>query len=532
MNDKRIKWITIGTVVFYLCLLIGWHFYDPVSDFTEAQPGADNRPAGHVRKADDVLIGEFFMKDSSTVQPVQGDEWPGFRGPRRDNQVVTTRKMTLEEGDFKELWSVTTGEGHAAPVISEGRVYVLDYDEGLSSDALRCFDLMTGRQLWRRWYRVPMKRNHGFSRTIPAVSHASVVTIGPEGHVMCCDKTTGAMLWSIDMKKRFSTEIPFWYTGQCPLIDNDVLVLAPAGKDTLMLGINVKTGKTLWATPNTVNFKMSHSSVIPMILGGMPTYVYIGVGGVCGVSAEGGQSSDVTKGNHCGQLLWSVSKWQPSVVAPSPLQIGPNQVFLVAGYGAGGALLQVDRQGTSWNAVIKESYKANEGMSSEQQTPINYKGTLVTILPKDGGGMRERLAMYKPDNLHTPIWTSAADERFGLGPYIVIDDRLFALKEDGELYVYRLNAGSMTLLRKQRVFDEGIDAWGPMAYADGLLLVRDSKTIKCLRILNPSPPPSVPVAAVYGRPRPSSPPSVPVAAVFGRPSITPNPSPITPHPSL
>ena len=96
--------------------------------------------------------------------------------------------------------------------------------------------------------------------------------------------------------------------------------------------------------------------------------------------------------------------------------------------------------------------------------------------------MRERLAMYSPDNLHSPIWTSAANERFGLGPYLIIDDKLFAFKEDGELYVYSVGAKSMTLLRKQRVMEEGIDAWGPIAYADGYVIVRDSKTIKCLKV--------------------------------------------------
>ena len=40
----------------------------------------------------------------------------------------------------------------------------------------------------------------------------------------------------------------------------------------------------------------------------------------------------------------------------------------------------------------------------------------------------------------------------------------------------------MKLLKKQRVMEEGVDAWGPMAYADGMLIVRDSKTIKCLKI--------------------------------------------------
>ena len=198
MNDKKITWITIGIVAFYLCLLIAWQLYDPGSSFTEAQPGADHRPAGHVRKADDVLIGEFFMQDEdatpsseprpqATKEEALRGEWPCFRGRLHDNQVSLAEKATWVEGDFEQLWSVTTGEGHAAPVISEGRAYVLDYDEQLSSDALRCFDLTTGRQLWKRWYRVPMKRNHGFSRTIPAVVGQSVITIGPDGDVMCCD---------------------------------------------------------------------------------------------------------------------------------------------------------------------------------------------------------------------------------------------------------------------------------------------------------------------------------------------------------
>lgn len=481
MNRNKLTYITVTLIVFYLLVLTAWHLYDPTTSFTQSLPGADHRPEGHARKADDVLIGEFFMKEEATApaNDLKG-EWPCFRGASHDNKAplnskpstLTSKPSTL---NIKYVWTVETGEGHASPAISEGKVYVLDYDEQTSSDVLRCIDLPTGKQLWRRWYRVPMKRNHGFSRTIPAIWHDCVVTIGPEGHVMCCNKHTGDLQWTIDMKKRFGTEIPFWYTGQCPLIHNGALVLAPAGKDTLMLGIDVRTGTTLWATPNTVGFKMSHSSVMPMTLSGTPTYVYIGVGGVCGVSAQP---------SHQGQLLWHATKWQPSVVAPSPLQLSPTQVFLVAGYGAGGALLRVTQSGTVWKAEIQEAYKAAEGMSSEQQTPISHEGKLITILPKDGGGMRERLAMYSPDNLHTPIWTSSADERFGLGPYMMVGDILFALKEDGELFAYRVGTSSMTLLKRQRVMEEGIDAWGPMAYADGYLIVRDSKHIKCLKVLN------------------------------------------------
>ena len=64
MNNQKLKYITIGVIVFYVCLLLAWHLYDPSGSFTESLPGADHRPAGHIRKADDVLIGEFFMEDA------------------------------------------------------------------------------------------------------------------------------------------------------------------------------------------------------------------------------------------------------------------------------------------------------------------------------------------------------------------------------------------------------------------------------------------------------------------------------------
>lgn len=476
MDSKRkLTWITAGVALIYTLVLVGWHVYTPAGNFALQVPGADNRPEGSARKADDVVIGEFFMKYDENATDASSNmegKWVAFRGANRDNIIKTSATINVTD-DYQEMWSFETGEGHAAPVIYNGKVYVMDYDETLMSDMVRCFSLQTGKELWRRWYRLRIKRNHGFSRTIPVVGDGYVITIGPEGHVMCCDPETGDMKWTLDLKKEFGTEVPFWYTGQCPLVDKGVLVLAPAGEETLLAGVDAKSGEVLWTTPNTVKFKMSHSSVMPMELGGKQTYVYVGIGGVCGVSAE-----DADKGT----LLWSTNKWQPSVVAPSPLRLSSNRIFMVAGYGTGGALLQVDRAGSKWTATVLEQYKSDKGLSAEQQTPILYNGTIISILPKDAGGNRERLVMYSPTDLHSPVWRSASDEKFGLGPYIVINQYLFAFNEGGELYVYEIGDKSMKLLKKQQIM-EGIDAWGPMAYADGMLVLRDAHQVKCIRII-------------------------------------------------
>lgn len=469
-RKKTVALITAGVAVLYAVLIVGWQLYPSAGRFTLQEPGADNRPEGTARSVDDVLIGEFFMKYSDAESGLTG-KWANFRGDGSDNILVTSDRIDTSPVDFPVLWSVDTGEGYAAPVIYNGRVYFLDYNESLNSDALRCFSLETGEELWRRWYRVPMKRNHGFSRTVPVIGDGYIITIGPQGHVMCCDPLTGDMKWSLDMQKEFGSEMPQWYTGQCPLVDDGVLVLAPAGEEVLLAGFDCITGEMRWSTPNRLNYKMSHSSVMPMTLGGKEMYVYIGVGGVCGVSAD-----DTDRGT----LLWETSRWQPSVVAPSPVRLSAERIFVCAGYGTGGALLQVNRQGGAWTASVVEQYKPVNGLSSEQQTPILFNNMLISVIPKDGGGNRGKLVCYSPSNLHSPVWASGADERFGYGPYLVINNHLLVFKEDGELYVYEVVQQGMKLIKQQRIM-EGVDAWGPLAYADGRLIVRDAHKVLCLK---------------------------------------------------
>jgi len=468
---KRISlFVTILVALIYAGAIVFWHLYTPDYKITIQNPGADKRPEGKARKADDVVIGEFFMRYAEATSALKG-QWSCFRGSDYRNTARTGDALNFSSY-FPVQWEVEAGEGYAAPAIYNGRVYLLDYDENLRSDVLRCFLLETGKELWRRWYRAPMKRNHGFSRTVPAVADKYVITIGPQAHVMCCDPITGDLKWTLDVRSRFETKEPQWYAGQCPRIEDGLLILAPAGKETLMVGINCETGEIVWQTPNAIGYKMSHSSIMPMSLGGKKTYVYAGDGGVCGVSAEAADK---------GKLLWHTEKWKPSVIAPSPLQLSSGEIALTAGYGAGGALLQVKQTDGKWTATIADQYKPSEGLSSEQQTPVLHGQMAITIPPKDGGAIRGKLVAYSPADLWTPIWESAADERFGSGPYMIIGDYLFALKDDGELYVYKLEQNKMTFVKKQRIMD-GVDAWGPMAYADGYLIIRDDHRVYCLKI--------------------------------------------------
>ena len=56
---------------------------------------------------------------------------------------------------------------------------------------MRCLSFDDGREIWRFAYPVKVKRNHGMSRTVPAVTDRYVVGLGPKCHVTCLDAVTG-----------------------------------------------------------------------------------------------------------------------------------------------------------------------------------------------------------------------------------------------------------------------------------------------------------------------------------------------------
>jgi outer membrane protein assembly factor BamB len=467
---EKIILIIVGLVG--LLVFLFWFFHNPVKGLTVSEPGLDNRPLADSSHIDSVIIGEKFKEYEPFSSTLTG-KWPRFRGSGYDN-IVRGEKGLIDKfpaGGPVILWKVELGEGHAAPAIYNGRVYLLDYDERKKNDALRCFSLETGKELWRRWYAVNHKRNHGMSRTIPAVTDKYVITMGPKCHVMCCNPETGDLLWGLDLVREFHAEVPLWYTGQCPLIDGEVAVLATGGK-ALLIGVDCKTGKLLWKTPNPDNLKMSHSSVMPMTIAGKKMYIYAAIGGVSGISAEGAD---------LGKLLWHSSTFNPSVWAPSPLPLPNDKIFLTAGYGAGGALLQISRSGENFSARVLQIYKPSEGLASEQQTPIFYQGFVFGILPKDAGPARNQFVCCSPSDVRKILWTSSKTDRYGLGPYIVADGKFYILSDDGTLTIAKAITSSFQFLDKFKMMD-GQDAWGPMAIADGKLLLRDSKQMLCIDI--------------------------------------------------
>jgi outer membrane protein assembly factor BamB len=444
---------------------------DPTPALAERRPGMDGGGAA-TASTENVIIGEIFQSfDGSPGGPA--GVWPGFRGVGRDNVVPVSAPFSARWGTSGPavLWSVALGEGHAGPAVADGRVFLLDYDEEERADVLRCFSLGDGRELWRRGYHVRIKRNHGFSRTVPAVAGGVVVTLGPRGHVMAVDAEAGDLLWALDLEQEYGTEIPLWYTGQCPLIDQDVVILAPAGA-ALLVGLDARTGDVLWSVPNPDRWGMSHTSVVPMTLDGRRMYVYSALGGMVAVEADGEDR---------GRVLWTTTLWTQSVLAPTPLVLPGGRLFVTAGYGAGSMLLQVAAAGDGYSVTEVARFSPAEALASEQQTPILFEGRVFGIQPKDAGALRNQLVCYRADDVTRPVWSSGPTHRFGLGPYLVVGDRLVILDDDGTLTLAEATSDGYRQLAQARVF-EAVDAWAPMALVGNRLLLRDLRSLLCLEI--------------------------------------------------
>jgi outer membrane protein assembly factor BamB len=393
--------------------------------------------------------------------------WPQFRGADRSNVVREPLRLarTWPEGGPKVLWKLPVGEGHAGAAIANGCVYLVDYDRQKQEDAIRCLSLDDAREIWRYTYSVKVLRNHGMSRTVPAVNDRFVVSLGPKCHVTCLEARTGKLVWKLDFVKDFGATVPNWYAGQCPLMDGNAVILAPGG-DPLMMAVDLATGQILWRTPNPGGWGMTHSSIMPMDYRGQRQYIYCSTGGVAGVSASDGR------------VLWLKPDWKIALaMVASPLVIDGERVFFSGGYNNGSVMVRLKSEGD--RIETEELFRLKSTVfGAEQQTPVLYDGHIYGISPPgelvclDGDGRR--------------LWSSEP-RRFGLGPFILADGLLFALNgENGTLRLAEASPSGYNELASAKLL-EGNDAWGPIAIASGRLILRDLTTMVCIELPKEAP---------------------------------------------
>jgi outer membrane protein assembly factor BamB len=409
---------------------------------------------------------------AATVTVSAGD-WPGFRGPNRDNiSTETGLYRTWPAGGPKVLWKTTVAEGYAGAAIKAGRLYVNDYDEAKKEHAVRCLSMADGKELWRWSYVVDVRPNHGITRTVPSVGTALVFSLDPKCRLHAIDQKTGKLVWQKNLVQEYKTTIPGWYAGQNPLLDGDRIIVATGG-DALAVAFDQATGKEIWRSPNPGKDLMSHSSLMPATIGGVKQYLYLTLNKVVGVAAADGQ------------LLWSIPFATKMAAVPSALSIGDGRVFMTSGYDAGSMMFQVDKGASGFTARKLYDLTAAQ-FNSEVHTPILYKNHLFAVGSKPARGLFTCISLDGKVVWQSPMPSgdAAASRTFGLGGFLLADGMFFIL--DGRTGMLRLIEASTTgykdLASAKILAGEGEEVWGPLALSNGRLVIRDMSEMVCLQV--------------------------------------------------
>ncbi len=414
----------------------------------------------------DLLVGAGSLAASALLpigllEAADSIDWPQFRGPQRDN---ISKEMGLARkwppAGPKLLWSVPVAQGYAGAAIVGGRVYHHDYDGAKGEWCVNCRNFSDGKLVWQFREAREIRPNHAITRTVPAVDAKFVFSLDPKAVLHCLEVKTGRQVWRKSLVADYKAAIPSWYNGQCPLMESDRLIIATGGA-AILVAIDKATGKDIWRTPNPGNLLMSHSSIIPATLVGEKQYLYGTLKGPLGVSAANGK------------LLWEFPRKFNVAVAPSPIAVSEDRVFMTGSYDAGSVMVRIKKNGPVFQAEPVFDMKNNE-WNSEVHTPILYKGLMFAVGKKKRG-------LFTCLNLDgKEVWTSEGKASFGLGGYIMADGMFFVMEGDtGKLHMIEASTTGYNELGSAQVLS-GQEVWGPMAISGGRMVLRDLSKMVCI----------------------------------------------------
>lgn len=265
-------------------------------------------------------------------------DWPQWRGPERNG-------ISKETGLLKEwpaagpplLWQVKdAGLGYSTPAVVGDWLYLLG-NKGNDNEFVQARAVLDGKQRWStRLGKVGpnvKKAQYPGARSTPTVDGDYLYALGSDGDLVCVKTMDGGEVWRKNLRTDFGGEPGLWAYAESPLIDGDVLVCTPGGKDATLVALNKKTGDLLWKAPVPGGDQAGYASAIVVAVGGIKQYVQFVENGLVGVDAK------------TGKFLWRYDKTAADSLAniPTPIAKG-SYVYSSSGKGGSGLVkLKADK---------------------------------------------------------------------------------------------------------------------------------------------------------------------------------------------
>lgn len=384
-----------------------------------------------------------------TVAPREDDDWPGWRGSKRDARVAWLPDTLPATPGF--VWTAElSGEGVAGLSVAGGFVVVAGRDLADRQDVFQCFRADTGKLVWQHRYPAPGELDYGNApRATPLIHEDLVITLGAFGHLCCLELETGIVLWNRNIAADFGAAELTWGHTASPLIVGGNLIVQPGGPDASVVALDPDTGKNVWVAPG---LPASYSSFI-----NMKTAAGEQILGLDATSLGGWDAKN-------GQRLWRlVPPVSGDFNVPTPVLVGGRVLAVSENNGA--RLYEIGPDGL----LQPQPLLQNPDLKPDSHTPVVSGGRIYGIC-------NDLLELDPSDQLKTR--STLSDDAFtDYCSLIASDSRLLVLSSGAELVLVSTDGAAPQILSRLKLSSERIQTLSHPAVVSGSLYVRLNRTL-------------------------------------------------------
>jgi outer membrane protein assembly factor BamB len=391
-----------------------------------------------------------------------GDDWPQFRGPDGQGVAAPGLPLTWSETTHVKWQTPIHGRAWSSPIVVGGRVWVstatpdgkalgvvaVDRETGAVVQDTTLFEVATPQ------YAHPF--NTYGSPTPVADGGRIYVTFGSPG-TAALDATTGKVLWT---RRDFECN-HYRGAGSSPIVFRDRLIMHFDGSDhQFVVALDTQTGKTLWRTERSIDFKdlkpdgtveaegdMRKAFATPHVVevDGAPVIISTGAKATYGYDAMTGKE------------LWRVEERNAHSGSTRPV-VGHGLVFIPSGFPKG-TLLAIRPNGRGDVTATHVAWRLERGIPNKPSLAL--AGGLLFMVTDAG------VAQAVDATKGTVVWTSRIGGTFSASP-LVSGNRVYFFDEDGKTTV--IEAGPVFKVLAENTLGDGFMA-SPAA-ADGAFYLR------------------------------------------------------------
>ncbi len=423
-----------------------------------------------------ILLFIFILSFQSCMQETN---WNQYLGPNR-NAIASGENILRSWGEDgpKELWSFPLGEGYGGVSIFDGEVFILDRKKG-EKDILRCIDLDSGDEIWNYSYDAIGELPYPGSRAVPTVEKKYIWSVGPYGDLYCINKKTHQPVWNINLVEEFEGKYTNWGFSQSPIIYGDLVIVAPHGKKAGVTAFNKLSGELVWKSRalTGINF---HASPTLANYGGLDQVIMI----------SSYDRKDSTVFNevvsfeaNTGKELWEYEGLYSYGNITPPTVIDDKRLLLTdcsynGNYDPVSIMLEITDEGGDF--IVKELFFTEEA-GSKMHPAVLFEDHLYLNHTK------------KPDHMKCltldgeVVWGRESAPGFDLGALILIDGLIINQNgNNGDIHLIEPSPEGYKELGKASFFDsKKSQAWAPLAFSKGKLIIRDLEKMVCVDLQNP-----------------------------------------------